>query len=91
MKALGASDAGIVGGFVGEAAVLGAVAAMAGMAAGALAAGLMGEALFRVWLWPHAATLAAAFVLTVALAAASALVPWPVLRAAQPAALLRGE
>lgn len=91
MKALGASDAGVLGGFVGEAAVLGVLASVLGMAAGTLAAALMGEALFRVWLWPHPAALAAALLLTVALAAASALAPWPVLRAATPATLLRGD
>ncbi len=91
MKALGAGELRVMGGFMGEAALLGAGAALAGMALGAAAAGGMGLALFGLWIWPTAAALAAALGLTVAVAAAAALLPWPIVHGAAPAAILRGE
>ncbi len=91
MKALGAGEARVMGGFMGEAALLGAAAALVGMAVGTGVAGGMGLALFGLWIWPTATALAAALGLTVAVAAAAALLPWPIVHTAAPAAILRGE
>jgi putative ABC transport system permease protein len=91
MRALGGGEAAVVTSFAGEAALVGLAAAVPGIALGAIAAGAMGEVLFGVWLWPTAGALAAALGLTVTVAVAAALVPWPILHAATPAALLRGE
>lgn len=91
MKALGGGEGAILRSFVGEAALLGIAAAVIGVAAGALVAGLMGQALFHVWLVPSLTAAVAAVALTVALAGLAALGPWPILHAATPAAILRGE
>lgn len=91
MKALGGREPGIMGLFVAEAAFLGLAAAAVGMLAGSVLAAAMGRALFGLWLRPDLPALAAALALTVLLAVAAALLPWPVIRAAAPAAMLRGE
>lgn len=91
MKALGGSESRVMAAFVGEAAILGAAAAVVGMAVGSVVAGTMGRALFGLWLAPSALALGAALVLTLGVAAAAALIPWPIVHAATPAAILRGE
>lgn len=91
MKALGGREPGIMSLFVGEAAFLGFVGAVLGMLTGTLLAAGMGRALFGLWLHPNSVALAAALLLTMALAMAAALLPWPVIRSAIPAAMLRGE
>ncbi|MGH9394253.1 MAG: ABC transporter permease [Terriglobales bacterium] len=91
MKALGGTERGIMALFVGEAALLGVVAAAGGMVLGSLLAAGIGRALFGLWLAPELNALAAALGLTLAMAMAAALLPWPVIRAATPAAMLRGE
>lgn len=91
MKALGGSDRSIMAAFIGEAALLACTAAIAGIALGALLAGAMGRALFGTWMAPPAGALLAAAALTVALACLAALLPWPIVRASTPAAILRGE
>jgi putative ABC transport system permease protein len=91
MKALGASELRVMGGFMGEAALIGAAAALAGIVLGAVVAGAMGTALFGEWIWPTATAILAALVLTIAVAAAAALLPWPIVHSAAPAAILRGE
>lgn len=89
MKALGGSDSGVMAAFVGEAALLGLAAAAGGIAAGAALAAGMGQALFGVWLAPTMAGMAIALAATLALAAIAALLPWPIVRAAAPAAVLK--
>ena len=91
MKALGGTEAEITLGFVGEAAMVGAMAAGPGAAVGTGVAGLIGETLFRLWLWPDPVVLAAAGLGTVALAMLAALLPWPIVHSAEPAVLLRGD
>ena len=91
MRALGGGEAAVVTSFAGEAALLGLAAAVPGIALGGLAAGAMSEGLFGLWLWPSPSAAAVAAGLTVAVAVVAALVPWPILHAATPAALLRGE
>jgi putative ABC transport system permease protein len=91
MRALGAGEAAVAAGFAGEAALLGLAAAAPGILLGGVAAGAMGEALFGVWLWPAPWVVAAAFAIPAAVAGVAALLPWPILHAATPAALLRGE
>ncbi|HUX67681.1 MAG TPA: ABC transporter permease [Terriglobales bacterium] len=91
MKALGGSDLSVMAAFVGEAALLALLASVVGILLGALLAGLMGRALFGLWLLPSLAAAALGLVLTLALATLAALLPWPIVRAAAPAAILRGE
>ncbi|MGH9478356.1 MAG: ABC transporter permease [Terriglobales bacterium] len=89
MKALGGSDIGVMAAFVAEAALLGLAAAVGGIAAGAVLAAGMGQALFGVWLAPSAAGIGIALAATLTLAAIAALLPWPIVRAAAPAAVLK--
>lgn len=91
MKALGGSEHEVLFAFVGEAAILGLIAAVIGMLAGAAAAGVLGRALFAVWLLPAAGTLAATVAVTMLLAVLAALAPWPIVRAIAPGAILRGN
>lgn len=91
MKALGGSDRAVMAAFVGEAALLGLLAALAGILLGAVLAGGMGRALFGLWLLPSLSEVALCLALTLGLASLAALLPWPIVRAASPAAILRGE
>ncbi|HXR96877.1 MAG TPA: FtsX-like permease family protein [Terriglobales bacterium] len=91
MKALGGSETEVMTTFVGEAAALGLAAGIGGIALGWLLAGVMGLALFGVWFNPSPAGAAFTIAVTVAVAALAALLPWPIVHAAAPAAILRGE
>jgi putative ABC transport system permease protein len=91
MKALGGSETEVMTTFVGEAAALGLMAAIGGIALGWLLAGVMGRALFGLWFNPSLGSAALTIAVTVAVAAVAALLPWPIVHAATPAAILRGE
>jgi len=91
MKALGGSEQAVLAAFVGEAALLGVAAALAGVVFGGLLAGLMSHLLFGLWMLPSLFAALVTLGLTVALASLAALLPWPIVHAATPAAILRGE
>jgi putative ABC transport system permease protein len=91
MKALGASERLISGFFAAQAAALGAVGALIGFAAGALAAAWIGRANFHAAVVPRFSVLPPILVGSMAVALISALLPMALLRRVQPAMILRGE
>lgn len=91
MRALGANAYDVLRQFLAEALVLGAAAAVAGFFIGAGLAAGVARAVFGATLWPTWSALAAALAAGLSLACIAALAPWPVLRRASPAKLLREE
>ncbi|HZT74646.1 MAG TPA: FtsX-like permease family protein [Terriglobales bacterium] len=91
MRALGARVAGVFALFALEALALGLAAALAGFVLGGGIAAGIAAAVFGVPLAPGARIFAVTLLATLALAALAALVPWPVVRRAAPATILKGE
>lgn len=91
MRALGASTSHVFGVFAAEALILGIAAAVIGFGAGSALAAAIGRAVFGTTLPPRAGLFALTLVATVLLAGLAALAPWPVVRRAAPATILKGE
>jgi putative ABC transport system permease protein len=91
MKALGASERVIAGFFAAEAAVLGAVGALAGYAIGVGVAAWIGRVNFHSAVTPRLEVLPTVVAGSIAVALVSALLPISLLRRVQPAMILRGE
>jgi putative ABC transport system permease protein len=91
MKALGASDSAVMRLFVAEGAGLGFVAGVAGFFLGGMLARGVGERLFGVSLNLSWWTLPVVSIVTVLLAVMATLFPVRVVRAIQPAVVLKGE
>lgn len=91
MKALGASEKLINGFFAAEAALLGAVGAVAGFAIGIGVATWIGRANFHAAVQPRWSVFPAVLAGSVAVALLSAVLPISMLRRVQPATILRGE
>ncbi|HTS70790.1 MAG TPA: FtsX-like permease family protein [Terriglobia bacterium] len=91
MKALGAADALLMRLFMTEGASLGLVGGALGFGVGALAARGVARQLFGIPLSPNAGTLPLVCVLSMALALLAAQVPLRIIRAIQPAVVLKGE
>src|SRR5260370_1131630 len=91
MKALGGSQAQLMGMFLLEALVLAVVGVAVGFVVGSAAAWAISEGNFHTAALPHLSVLPLVLLLNVAIAAMAALLPVRVLRGLQPAALLKGE
>jgi putative ABC transport system permease protein len=91
MKALGASERLIGGFFVTEAAVLGAVGAIAGFGIGVAIAAWIGRVNFHAPVVPRFVVLPEVLAGGIAVALMAAVVPMFLLRRVQPATILRGE
>lgn len=91
MKALGGSQAELMGMFLLEALVLALAGVAAGFVVGSAAAWAISEGNFHTATLPHLSVLPLVLLLNVAIAALAALLPVRVLRGLQPAALLKGE
>ena len=91
MKALGAADRQVMRLFAAEGASLGLVGGMLGYAAGVYSAEALGGLLFGVALGVNAWVLPLVCGWTVALAVIAAQVPVRIVRAVQPAVVLKGE
>jgi putative ABC transport system permease protein len=91
MKALGASGRLLNGFFAAEAAVLGAVGAFLGFAAGIGIAAWIGRANFHASVTPRFSILPLVLAGSMAVTLLSAILPISLLRRIQPAAILRGE
>ncbi len=91
MKALGASERLIGGFFVTEAAVLGAVGAVAGFGIGVAIAAWIGRVNFHAPVIPRFVVLPEVLAGGIAVALMAAVVPMFLLRRVQPATILRGE
>ncbi|HTA24962.1 MAG TPA: FtsX-like permease family protein [Terriglobales bacterium] len=91
MKALGASERLIGGFFVAEAAVLGAVGAVAGFGIGVAIAAWIGRVNFHAPVVPRFVILPEVLAGGIAVALMAAVVPMFLLRRVQPATILRGE
>jgi putative ABC transport system permease protein len=91
MKALGASGRLLNGFFAAEAAVLGAVGAMIGFAAGIGIAAWIGRVNFHATIEPRLSVLPVVVAGSIVVTLVSAIVPISLLRRVQPAAILRGE
>ena len=91
MKALGGSQAHLMGMFLLEALVLALAGVVAGFVAGSAAAWAISEGNFHSATLPHLSVLPLVLLLNVLIASLAALLPVRVLRGLQPAALLKGE
>jgi putative ABC transport system permease protein len=91
MKALGGSQAQLMGMFLLEALALAIAGVGAGFVVGSAAAWAISEGNFHTATLPHLSVLPLVLLLNVAIAAMAALFPARVLRGLQPAALLKGE
>jgi putative ABC transport system permease protein len=91
MKALGASERLVSGFFAAEAAVLGAVGALLGFAAGIGIAAWIGRANFNAPVVPRFSVLPVVVAGSIAVALLAAIVPMSLLRRVQPAIILKGE
>ncbi len=91
MKALGGSQAQLVGLFLLEALLLAMAGVVAGFVIGSALALAISEGNFGTATLPRVAVLPMVVLLNVAIAALAALLPLRVLRGLQPAALLKGE
>jgi putative ABC transport system permease protein len=91
MKALGGSQAQLMGMFLLEALVLALAGVAVGFVVGSAAAWAISEGNFHTATLPHLSVLPLVLLLNVAIAAIAALLPLRVLRGLQPAALLKGE
>jgi putative ABC transport system permease protein len=91
MKALGGSQAQLMGMFLLEALMLALAGVAAGFVVGSAAAWIISEGNFHTATLPHISVLPLVLLLNVAIAAMAALLPLRVLRGLQPAALLKGE
>ena len=91
MKALGGSQAQLMGMFLLEALVLALAGVAVGFVVGSAAAWAISEGNFHTATLPHLSVLPLVLLLNVAIAAMAALWPVRVLRGLQPAALLKGE
>jgi putative ABC transport system permease protein len=91
MKALGGSQAQLMGMFLLEALVLALAGVGVGFVVGSAAAWAISEGNFHTATLPHLSVLPLVVLLNVAIAAMAALLPVRVLRGLQPAALLKGE
>ncbi len=91
MKALGGSQAHLMGMFLLEALVLSLAGVVAGFVVGSAAAWAISEGNFHAATLPHLSVLPLVLLLNLLIAALAALLPVRVLRGLQPAALLKGE
>ena len=91
MKALGASERLVIALFVSEAALLGAIGATVGFAAGAGIASWIGRVNFHAAVVPRWSIFPAVLAGSVILALISAVLPMALLRRIHPAVMLRGE
>jgi putative ABC transport system permease protein len=91
MKALGASQAELLGHFLLEALVIATAGVVIGYILGSLLAWSIGEWNFGTATLPRITLLPLVLLLNLAIATAAALFPARVLRGLQPAALLKGE
>jgi putative ABC transport system permease protein len=91
LKALGATEARLAGLFLGEAALLAAVASGLGFLAGVALARWWGETLFAATVTLRWATLPLVIGVTLAVALLGTLFPLRLVRRTQPAVILRGE
>jgi putative ABC transport system permease protein len=91
MKALGGSQAQLMGMFLLEALVLALAGVVVGFVVGSAAACAISEGNFHTATLPHLSVLPLVLLLNVAIAAMAALLPVRVLRGLQPAVLLKGE
>jgi putative ABC transport system permease protein len=91
MKALGGSQATLMGMFLLEALILALAGVAAGFIVGSAAAWAISEGNFHTATLPHLSVLPMVLLLNTAIAALAALLPVRVLRGLQPAALLKGE
>lgn len=91
MKALGGSQAQLMGMFLLEALVLALAGVAVGFVVGSASAWAISEGNFHTATLPHLSVLPLVLLLNVAIAAMAALLPVRVLRGLQPAALLKGE
>jgi putative ABC transport system permease protein len=91
MKALGASGRLLNGFFAAEAAVLGAVGAVIGFAAGIGIAAWIGRVNFHAAVEPRFSVLPVVVAGSIVVTLVSAILPISLLRRVQPAAILRGE
>jgi putative ABC transport system permease protein len=90
-KALGGSQAQLMGMFLLETVALALAGVLAGFVVGSAAAWAISEGNFHTATLPHVSVLPLVLLLNLAIAAMAALLPVRVLRGLQPAALLKGE
>lgn len=91
MRALGAGTGQVFSIFACEALALALVAAVLGYVVGGALAAWMAAAVFGALVAPGAGIFVVTLAVTLGLAALAALAPWPVVRRAAPATILKGE